>query len=1339
MRLLKKIIDNVFYENKFTPKRNILNLFLYSISTCLLYFLLYILLSKRFIDFYKPYIGAVILISSILIDLFFAGKKIRIFVRFLIIISCFFALKFLVYLFTAILSPFYGYNLFTDKIPYLFARDTLVSVVFIIFYFIFDSARIIKVNRVRYFFSTLIILIAYILCFGLDLSNIKIIFGNDFNIALFIISVVILIIFRHVIFYNNKIERKFEKRDILLLIPIFIIMIIIFFIVIIGRGGITEENKNNILTESIFGIFDFSDYLELKEEIKQSDERVLIMELQGVRDDIRNRINKGWNRQIYLKRFALEEYLGNGKFKVADSYNDPYAPPVYLSGYMWKSKKDYKYKNRIDVIETLYLVNIDPSSLLGSDYIKKVVPLTNWINSPFKKIYKSYCSVQDINYSDLLFKDLTQEKFLKELHPERRNLLLNWGDNENEGRIKQLAESITKNIDSTIYKTMLIQDYLRDELFYSLKPGMARNGKQLDYFLFESKKGYCSYFAFAMTLMLRSIGIPARVVVGFAPDMKNSTLNFYDVRSLHGHAWVEVFFDDYGWLTFDPTSSNIAPDESYEFFEGNKEERNDLIEEILKNKDKLNEITEERDDVNIFEYFSHKVKYSFRWFGFILLLVIIILIFSFIILKKKYYYLLYKFSNGIKKKIITLYKDILARLFDLGYSINTDESIAEYAVRLKHEGIIDIVKLTEYFQKAVFKDSGELDIDYAEIVDMRKTIIIKLKKFKLKKRIKAFFNIARLWRKILPVIFIIFSLSVIKSSTDDINALDDYIIEAKIAIYEGYYDKAIEILNKAEEKFPKEYMPNLEKGKLFFGEDLYESALTEFLKAKYKGCETEENYQYIANSYGNLGEYRKAVKIYEEAFDKLYPSINLYDKLSWMYYKVNDINKGVEKVLEGLNNYPNSPDLLMMLGTLYSSVYDYRKSKQSYLDAIYYSYEHYNSNYFRSIVYYNLSLLEKTFLEYENAYESTKNSISSDNRGSPHLQLNYLYLGALDLKNAYNEILKASTLRPHTLFPQVSLVYIYMISGRVDEAINLIKTLLHEKDFSWMLYFGTNKDEYYSELYMELSLAYEFKYKQLSFYDKQDFIHSLARPFKKIYYWILSKFYNFRYANLYIKIGEEKITGGGILEGYNYLIEAYNRIWQRKALKVLKLAEQIELKANPKKQTIYDIKKAILKEKCSIFYTKRRKRKVLIEKYKMLDPKWEKDIMADTLLEIIKSSKGKVRDRYIEELFTIHPPMLPMNNIKTKIKIKFNNDDFDDKSKKKIIKSLKKRGILYSPDSRFTLNINKITNKEYSIGIYNYNRLIFEERIVLEKYKKQNVYNDISLEIFKKIFIAEID
>ena len=76
-------------------------------------------------------------------------------------------------------------------------------------------------------------------------------------------------------------------------------------------------------------------------------------------------------------------------------------------------------------------------------------------------------------------------------------------------------------------------------------------------FLTKVKKGHCEYFASAMTLMCQSIGIPARMVIGFKCDDYNAMGGYFIVRQSHAHAWCEVLTGD-GWLTFDPTSGRIA-------------------------------------------------------------------------------------------------------------------------------------------------------------------------------------------------------------------------------------------------------------------------------------------------------------------------------------------------------------------------------------------------------------------------------------------------------------------------------------------------------------------------------------------------------------------------------------------------------------------------------------------------------------------------------------------------------------------------------------------------------------------------------------------------------------
>ena len=82
-------------------------------------------------------------------------------------------------------------------------------------------------------------------------------------------------------------------------------------------------------------------------------------------------------------------------------------------------------------------------------------------------------------------------------------------------------------------------------------PPEGRDG--VDYFLFDSQEGYCDYYASSMVVMLRSIGVPARYVVGYSPGSWNSTEKVFEVRELNYHSWAEVYFPGYGWVPFEPT------------------------------------------------------------------------------------------------------------------------------------------------------------------------------------------------------------------------------------------------------------------------------------------------------------------------------------------------------------------------------------------------------------------------------------------------------------------------------------------------------------------------------------------------------------------------------------------------------------------------------------------------------------------------------------------------------------------------------------------------------------------------------------------------------------------
>ncbi|MBM3735831.1 MAG: DUF3488 domain-containing protein [Acidobacteria bacterium] len=120
-------------------------------------------------------------------------------------------------------------------------------------------------------------------------------------------------------------------------------------------------------------------------------------------------------------------------------------------------------------------------------------------------------------------------------------------------RVRDLAALIAGQGMSRYGKARAIEEYLRNTYGYSIEPLSAEPEDPLARFLFESKSGHCEYFASAMAVMLRSLGIPARIATGFLGGTYNPVSGWYLIRSSDAHSWVEVFFDGFGWLAFDPT------------------------------------------------------------------------------------------------------------------------------------------------------------------------------------------------------------------------------------------------------------------------------------------------------------------------------------------------------------------------------------------------------------------------------------------------------------------------------------------------------------------------------------------------------------------------------------------------------------------------------------------------------------------------------------------------------------------------------------------------------------------------------------------------------------------
>jgi protein-glutamine gamma-glutamyltransferase len=126
-------------------------------------------------------------------------------------------------------------------------------------------------------------------------------------------------------------------------------------------------------------------------------------------------------------------------------------------------------------------------------------------------------------------------------------------------RTYALARQLTDNVPNGYEAVKAVEGYLQRNYVYSERVPSA--DLPLEDFLFREEAGYCQQFSGAMALMLRMVGIPARVVAGFSPGSYNRDTGEYRVRDLDAHSWVEVSFTGIGWVPFDPTPT-AAPAES---------------------------------------------------------------------------------------------------------------------------------------------------------------------------------------------------------------------------------------------------------------------------------------------------------------------------------------------------------------------------------------------------------------------------------------------------------------------------------------------------------------------------------------------------------------------------------------------------------------------------------------------------------------------------------------------------------------------------------------------------------------------------------------------------------
>ncbi len=200
-----------------------------------------------------------------------------------------------------------------------------------------------------------------------------------------------------------------------------------------------------------------------------------------------------------------------------------YSPPQPI----WVSRAGQTFTESADTSKDIIAWHAYPALRSGETYQVDAI-----LNNP---------NIQQLNEAGTEYPDWVTKKYLQ-LPPSFSP------------RIKELAQQITADAETPFDKASAITVYLRNNIEYAATvPSAPRNKDMLEWILFDYKKGYCVYYASSEILMLRSLGIPARMAVGFAQGERDG--NDYIVRRLHAHAWPEVYFPGIGWVEFEPTGN----------------------------------------------------------------------------------------------------------------------------------------------------------------------------------------------------------------------------------------------------------------------------------------------------------------------------------------------------------------------------------------------------------------------------------------------------------------------------------------------------------------------------------------------------------------------------------------------------------------------------------------------------------------------------------------------------------------------------------------------------------------------------------------------------------------
>lgn len=350
------------------------------------------------------------------------------------------------------------------------------------------------------------------------------------------------------------------------------------------QGGKNKGNKESLLKENKDGSVSNKDQMKMTSSLSKDKRLVFVAKLDNYFPDGKTP-NPLYFTSLYYTKFdtLTQTFETDNKLPYNDLFSpDPSKIPLYFSKVDTSVINNSKGNLARKIVSAdIYKVFLSPHDFVAPStaFFCQPLPVENEYKDQFKSAYRAKMWVSELNSAYFIYNpagnkmlDAFQQQRFKELRKANSYTGIDkkfldyytfMPQNEEYKRITDLAKKITKDATTPVDKMVAIRDYFlsKDEfgqpLFkYSDNPGIPGlpSASKLNYFLFENRKGYCAYFAGATLFMLRSIGIPSRIVAGYlAVDRSSKNPGWYWFYADQAHAWVQLYFPGYGWIDFDTT------------------------------------------------------------------------------------------------------------------------------------------------------------------------------------------------------------------------------------------------------------------------------------------------------------------------------------------------------------------------------------------------------------------------------------------------------------------------------------------------------------------------------------------------------------------------------------------------------------------------------------------------------------------------------------------------------------------------------------------------------------------------------------------------------------------